>query len=57
MKNLIQYLLQLGDNLNPDQVKVNYTKQELVVHQDEIFTVMQTIKPGMFSICGKKYTF
>lgn len=57
MQNLVRYLLQLGEDLDPEQIKINYTKEELLVHMEEINAIMVTIKPGFFSIFTSRYTY
>lgn len=57
MQNLVRYLLQLGEDLDPEKIKINYTKEELLVHMEEINAIMVTIKPGFFSIFTSRYTY
>jgi hypothetical protein len=57
MQNLVRYLLQLGEDLDPEHSKNNYTKDELLIHMEEINAVMVAIKPGFFSIFTSKYNY
>jgi hypothetical protein len=55
---LIHFLISLGDGMREGEggPKKNYTKRELLLHQEQINAVMMTIKPGLFTIFTKGYT-
>lgn len=58
MHHLIHHLISLGEGLKDGEggLKKNYSKKELLVHQEQINSVMMTIKPGFFAIFASVYT-